>query len=90
MTVRSLLPRVVLPGLLLLGGASLTHAQPRGGDDGQRRGPPPEALAACDSLAEGDACSFSGPRGDVDGACRLSPAGESPLACAPDRAPPRR
>lgn len=28
-------------------------------DERGRRGPPPEALAACEGLAEGDACSFT-------------------------------
>ena len=53
----------------------------------ERRGPPPEALAACESLASGDNCEFSGPKGDVEGAC-VAPNQEMPLACRPKRPPP--
>lgn len=52
---------------------------------GKRRGPPPEALAACEGLSENDVCSFESRRGSVEGVCRLSPQGKAPLACAPRR-----
>jgi len=50
------------------------------------RGPPPEALAACKTLASGAACGFTGPRGSVTGTC-WAPEGR-PLACRPNGAPP--
>ena len=52
-------------------------------EGGERRGPPPEALAACKSLASGAACSFTSPRGAVSGSC-FAPEGK-PLACRPQR-----
>lgn len=59
-------------------------AQPSGqGQPGQM--PPPEALAACQSLASGQACSFSGQRGNATGTC-WAPEGK-PLACKPAGAP---
>ncbi|MGJ8669024.1 MAG: hypothetical protein ACSHXK_06005 [Oceanococcus sp.] len=71
---------------ILLAGALLTAsygatAQPNG-DRPSRRGPPPEAISACKSLSEGDACSFSGRRGDESGQCITTPQDE--LACAPE------
>ena len=55
--------------------------------DGQQthRGPPPEALAACKTLASGAACSFTSPRGSVTGTC-WAPEGKL-LACRPKNAP---
>ena len=53
---------------------------PPPGKGGARR-PPPEAIAACNGLADGAQCRFTAPRGDtIGGVCR-SPAGE--LACVP-------
>jgi hypothetical protein len=70
---------------LLLAALSLAaapgHAQPQGGE---RRGPPPEALAACKSLASGAACKFTSPRGPEAGSC-FAPEGK-PLACRPQHA----
>ena len=54
------------------------------GQDSTHRGPPPEALAACKSLASGAACSMTTPRGTLTGTCG-GPEGK-PLACRP--APP--
>ena len=51
-----------------------------------RRGPPPEALAACQGRAAQDACVFDSPRGKAQGRC-LAPEGR-PLACVPADAPP--
>lgn len=53
-------------------------------ENGQRRGPPPEAFEACANQAEAAACSFSGNRGDVTGTCMMPPQGESELICAPE------
>jgi hypothetical protein len=63
--------------------ANTASAQPAGGAP---QGPPPEALAACKSLASGAACSFSGPRGTVAGTCFAPPQGQA-LACRPKDAP---
>ena len=56
-----------------------------GAEAGQHRGPPPEALAACKSLASGAECGFTAPRGNVKGTC-WAPEGR-PLACRPKDAP---
>ena len=62
---------------------SIAVAQPAEG--GGHRGPPPEALVACKSLAAGAACGFSGERGSMKGSC-WAPEGK-PLACRPKGAP---
>jgi hypothetical protein len=49
--------------------------------------PPPEAIQACEGLDAGDSCSFSGPRGTIEGTCGR-PVGDD-LVCVPDRPPPR-
>jgi len=65
----------------------LANAEP-GERDGRRGGPPQEAFDACVGLVEGDACSFSGDRGDAEGSCFVPPRGEETLVCAPaDRGP---
>lgn len=70
---------------VILSIAALFHP---GGSDGERRGPPPEAIEACDGAAMGDACSFSGRDGEaVRGVC-WAPEDDKPLACRPDDAPP--
>lgn len=61
-----------------------------------RCGPPAEAVAACEGLAENSACQFTGRRDRVvAGECRTLPRGEA--ACVPedhlarmDRAPRQR
>jgi hypothetical protein len=73
----------------LLVAAPLSQAAPEG--RGGHRGPPPEAFEACSSKSENDACSFSGPRGSVEGTCMSPPRGEDgALACAPEGGPPDR
>jgi hypothetical protein len=53
-----------------------------------RRGPPPEALEACQGQQDGATCQFTAPRGEtIAGVCRSGPSGE-PAACAPRDAPP--
>lgn len=57
--------------------------------EGQRFGPPEEALIACKGLVENDPCSFAG-RDDelINGTCSLPPsATETTLACKPDNMP---
>jgi hypothetical protein len=48
-------------------------------DGGEHHGPRPEAIAACKAKAEGDACSFEGHHGTVEGSCRKVRSGD--LAC---------
>ncbi len=48
--------------------------------------PPPEAIAACENKAAGDACSFIAPGGaTITGICQTV---EDVLACVPDNPPP--
>jgi 4-amino-4-deoxy-L-arabinose transferase-like glycosyltransferase len=50
---------------------------------GQRNGPPQEALDACANSTQGAACSFSLPNGNtMEGSC-ITPPNTSQLACAP-------
>jgi hypothetical protein len=71
---------------LLLVAASLAVADDPGGHP---HGPPPEAFAACQSLAAGDTCGFTMGDRAVTGTCRTGPGGEGALACAPaHRGPP--
>jgi hypothetical protein len=58
-------------------------------DDGQRgrmhgrRGPPEEAVAACEDKADGEACSFTVPRRDIEGTCESMRRSED-VACVPE------
>lgn len=52
-----------------------SHAQP------PRMGPPPEAIEACANQAQGQACQFQSPRGQITGQCITTPKGTK--ACAP-------
>ncbi len=51
-------------------------------------GPPPEAVAACSTLAESAACSVTFHGHTMAGICRAAPDGKGPLACAPAGPPP--
>jgi hypothetical protein len=48
-------------------------------DGGEHHWPRPEAVAACKDKSVGDACTFEGPRGTVNGTCRKVKTGD--LAC---------
>lgn len=50
-----------------------------------KRGPPPEAKAACEGKAAGDACSFTKFERTFKGLCG-QPKPELPLTCRPERA----
>lgn len=56
----------------------------RSGGHDRSKGPPPEATQACESLSVGEACSFSGRRGEVVGTCINPPENDDRLACAPE------
>ncbi|WP_414981672.1 hypothetical protein [Congregibacter sp.] len=79
-------------GMLAVAGISLpAAAQSDEGEDrqkGKRRGPPPEAIEACANQSEGQACSFTGRRGDMTGVCFAPPKEDAVLACAPGGRPP--
>jgi hypothetical protein len=54
------------------------------GDDRPRRGPPPEAINACQGKVEGDACQFTGRFNEnLEGKCHQGPFGRGELACRP-------
>lgn len=77
-------------GLVLLTLAFIapsTFAYP--GGRGHHRGPPPEAVTACEGAGENETCTFEAPHGTVEGTCRNI---RDQLACAPEggpRHPPR-
>jgi len=53
----------------------------------KRRGPPPEAVEACEAQSVGYTCSFMSPQGDViEGVCEIMPG--DIIACLPDNRPP--
>ena len=61
--------------------SALAAAQP---ENGKRRGPPPEAIAACADASQGDSCSFTGRQGeDLQGSCITPPRASDELACLP-------
>lgn len=82
---------------IYMSGSVAAHAQQGPGSpsqpgqqNGQRRGPPPEALAACQGKSAGAACSFNCPPPhqdqQVSGTC-FTPGGDKPLACRPSHGP---
>ncbi|MFC1674039.1 hypothetical protein ACFL12_07865, partial [Pseudomonadota bacterium] len=52
------------------------------------QGPPPEASAACRGKSQGSACSFTTPRGAMNGTCGAPPR-QSQLLCMPQGGPPQ-
>ena len=68
--------RVLAVALALASTAVLAQQQ------GPPRGPPPEALQACNGLSEGAACAFTHRDRNLTGTCRTGPEGGA-LACAP-------
>jgi hypothetical protein len=71
--------------LCLWAGTAAAEPKEEGGAEGPRRGPPPEAFAACKSLAAGAACSVPLGPDTLKGTC-WAPEGK-PLACRPAGAP---
>jgi len=69
-----------LPSAPQAGQPPMQGIQPQ---DGTRQGPPQQALDACASSAQGDACSFTQPNGNtINGSC-INPPNLDVLACAP-------
>jgi hypothetical protein len=65
--------------------AALADGGPPQGPGGHR-GPPPEAVEACQSLSKGDACTVTLHSQSLSGKCD-GPEGK-PLACRPNDPPP--
>lgn len=62
--------------------ALLSACNPTGREGHRLRGaPPPEAFAACAQGSERMACGFNGPRGRIEGECRIP---RDKLVCVPD------
>jgi len=81
MKSRNKLALILAAGTLSLG--LLAQAQPPGGSDRDRRGPPPEAIEACSGASEGETCTVVTPHGTLDGTCQQVPDAEE-LACVPN------
>lgn len=58
-----------------------------GSQNGQRRGPPPEAMQACQSSSDNASCSFQDREGNKKSGTCWRPSSEMPLACKPSDAP---
>lgn len=74
-----------LVGMLALAQVAMAQPQDQEGQEGQgrgRRGPPPEAIEACQGYAETEACAFEAPHGTVEGTCRTLRNNE--VACVPE------
>jgi hypothetical protein len=68
--------------IVLLCGGLAAAEEPRAGEP-KRKGPPPEAVAACSGKKIGAACRFTLKESQVTGVCRPGP--EGALACRPNR-----
>jgi hypothetical protein len=75
----------VLAIACLWAGTAAAQTKQEGGVEGQRRGPPPEALAACKSLAAGQECTVTVASSTLKGTC-WAPEGKA-LACRPAGGP---
>jgi len=80
---------IIRGGLTLLVGLTLAVTALAADQDNrpQRpKGPPAEAISACENLSVGDSCSAVTPRGEMTGSCKAAPNGDEslPLACAPE------
>ena len=65
------------------GGNAQGSQDPKGqqGQNGERRGPPPEAFKACEGKSAKASCSFTSPRGEMTGTCNAERGPE--IVCAP-------
>jgi hypothetical protein len=62
---------------------AFASAEESGKEQGQRRGPPPQALEACEAGVEGDSCSFENRRGEtLTGNCGMNR--DEVLSCRPE------
>jgi hypothetical protein len=72
--------RLMVVGVL----ASLSFVAPALAD-GKHHGPPPAAFDACKGKADGDACSYEGRKGVVNGTCRPAHKVEALVCMHPHR-----
>jgi hypothetical protein len=79
--VRKVFSSMIIFAGLTVAGASIAHDKCPG-----HRGPPPEALAACEDKSEGDACTVQLGDRTIDGTCE-APTNRK-LACVPADMPP--
>lgn len=83
--------RALAAALISMALASSALAQSAGADTlpaaGERRGPPPESIAACKAAALNQACSFTVGARAEKGSC-FQPDASKPLACRPARSGP--
>jgi hypothetical protein len=56
-----------------------------GGGGGKHHGPPPAAFDVCKDKAEGDACTFKGRKGTVEGTCQPARKVEALVCKGPHR-----
>lgn len=59
----------------------------RGGRRGGHHGPPPEALAACEGVAVGEACTVLLDDRTIEGTCLTPPWNDAAAACVPPHGP---
>lgn len=76
--------------LMIAAGSLTSVANAEPGEREGRRGPPQKAFEACEALVEGDACSFEGRRGEMEGSCIVFPRDQESLICAPADHPRHR
>lgn len=76
-------PALVLSASL----ASFADQPDRAGE--KKRGPSPEAIAACKDKSDGQSCTFGANDRTAAGSC-YSPSRDLPLACKPEGAPDGR
>ena len=71
--------------LVVFSNSSFAEGRQKGQRDGQKNGPPPEAIEACSNVAEGASCQFTGRHGEeLTGICFIPSEGENTLACKPE------
>ena len=82
----------LLVALILAGMTAMATAQTnnppagsngQGGGQGGRKGPPPQAIAACQGLSSGAPCSFVGRHNNSLTETCFTPDSSHPLACRP-------
>lgn len=85
---------VVLITILMAAPAFAQSAEQEGSEGGAgrdprgHRGPPPEAIEACDGKSSGEACAFAGRRGEeLEGVCGIGRGGGTQIACRPKNGP---
>ncbi len=80
---------VLLAAVLAVPAFAQPSGDHRGQGPGGHRGPPPEALAACEGKTAGTRCSFNHADRAVEGSC-FTPGNDLPLACRPEGPPADR